>query len=270
MIGGSFRMIGGSITGTALTTLVKEAAAEGHHQILFEGVDMSSQSGNLVDQNWDMDAVIEFKRCLLHASATKISAALDGPGVEVNFNLCDSGTVTDPSFRRERYTREGTTTTQTATYRTGGATDGERTNPLSWKADSTGGVARSVINPMEIPPILGWTPGDGSSHTYRIYFASGGTQDDEDIWFELFTPNGLASNALPTLTSNRNVLLSATTNHTTDGDSEWTGSDIGTKQYMEITASPDLPGEMKAIVHVAGDAGGTGAIFIDPKIYVDP
>ena len=270
----NFSWEGGAWSNNVTSLLQGDGSSIGGTQIAnIVGVDLSAQSGNLVDvSGFHEGAIINFRRCLLHASATLVTGTISVPGTYVNFFHCDDGTDADPAYQIETYCFEGKVVTDSARYRTGGATDGERTNPLSWDMDTTVGTARAYPAPsLKSIPIVGWTDGDGStSHTYRIYFASGATQQDDDIWFELTGPNDAATNSLGEILSNRVAPETAASNHTSDSGSTWNGTDVGTKQYMDITYTPDKPGPISAVVHVTGDAGSTGHIYVDPKIYIDP
>jgi len=194
------------------------------------------------------------------------------PGSRYEFYHCQAGTDADPAYQMEIHTSRGKIKADTASYRTSGSSDDERTNPISWDMDTTAGSERNYPgNALESPPITGWTTGDGATAVvFRIYIASGGTQQDDDVWFDLVGPNDAATNSLGVRKTTRVAPEGTPANLTTDGTSTWTGADVGTKQYMEITYTPDKPGPIHAIVHMATDAGATGHIFIDPKIYIDP
>ena len=257
---------------TLLTNVVNERS-----DVIFRNCDLSNVSGNLVaTTNFNVNPTISFQRCLLHASATKVTGTLDVPGVRIEFIHCQDGTDSDPSFQTEIHTKEGVVTAETATYRAGGFRDGARTNPISWKMNvETGQVRGWPGHPLVSPAIAGWTAGDASTaHVYRIFFASGGTQTDATVWFDLHGPNDAATDSLGLRKTKRLVPEGTAANHTTDSGSTWTGADVGTKQYMDISYTPSKPGPISAIVYMASDAGNVGgannAIFIDPKIYVDP
>ena len=257
---------------TANTTTLLNGYGNERSTIIFRNCDLSNISGNLCNVAANHSTRVSFIRCLLHASTTLTTGVLDVPGFRVEFLHCQVSTDADPAFQMEVHTKEGTVLADTARYRTGGARDGERTNPISWDMDTTVGSVRSYPgHALESPPISGWTDGDASTaHTYRIYFASGGTQQDDDIWFDLVGPNDAATNSLGVRNTTRVAPEGTPANYTTDGSSTWTGADVGTKQYMEFTYTPDKPGPISVIVYMATDAGATGHIFIDPKIYIDP
>ena len=257
---------------STLTDFLKFFDAE-PSDIILRACDLSNIQGNLVSAAEPSHHVsISFQRCELHTSASFVTGTIDVPGVRVEFIHCQVGTDSDPAFQTAIYTKRGLVAVDTARYRTGGASDGERTNPVSWDMDTTVGSVRSYPgHPLESPAIVGWTDGDASTaHTYRIYFASGGTQQDDDIWFELIGPNDAATNSLGVRNTARVAPETAAGNHTTDAASTWNGADVTTKQQMDISYTPDKPGPISVIVYMATDAGSTGHIFVDPKIYIDP
>jgi len=272
---GSFVWDGGTfVSGVTANEVWNSASGARSANWVVRNVDFSAQSGDeLVDlttpnvhQTW------RFERCLLNATPAKTTGSIDVPGSICTFIHCQSGTDADPAYQMEQHTMEGTVSAATASYRTGGASDGERTNPISWDMDTTTGSVRQYPgHPLESPPIVGWTDGDASTaHVYRIYFASGGTQTDATIWFDLTGPNDAATNSLGVRKTTRVAPETSASNHTTDGTSTWTGSDVGTKQYMEITYTPDKPGPISAVVKMVSDAGSTGHIFVDPVVVIDP
>jgi hypothetical protein len=118
------------------------------------------------------------------------------------------------------------------------------------------------------PPITAWTDGDASTaHTYRIAFASDATIQDDELWMELEGPNDAATNSKAVFQTDRVAPLTSAANHTTDGSSSWTGSGVGTKQYMEVTYTPDKPGPVTVRIYMAKASDN---IYIDPKIQIDP
>jgi hypothetical protein len=235
-----------------------------------KNVDLATCSNNLASGS--LPAIwckVSFERCKLNASATLLSGTIDLPGLEFNFHHCQSGTDSDPAYQMKRYTYQGTVEVDTARYRTDGASDGERTNEYSWSMDtSAGSNVIELYEPLESPPIAGWTDGDGStSHTYRIYVASGATLQDDECWVELIGPNDAAQDSLGVRKTTRPDPLATPANLTTDSSSTWNGADVGTKQQIDISYTPDKPGPVTARVYLAKPSE---RVSIDPKIYIDP
>ena len=121
---------------------------------------------------------------------------------------------------------------------------------------------------LEAFPIAGWTDGDGSTaHTYRIYIASGGTLQDDEIWFDFTGPNDAATDSLGLRKTTRLAPLGTPSNIATDGVSTWNGTDVGTLQQLDVTYTPDKPGPITARIYLAKP---TERVSVDPKIYIDP
>lgn len=279
-----FKWLGGTLVGNQTTLFGSQTPPRAN--VFVENVDLSSITTGklLVGGSTIKGGNFNFSRCLMASGDRWTSADIVSPGLYLKAIHCQDGTDSDPAFQLHYEDMNGIVEADTATFRTGGASDGERTNPISWKMDVENGTKRSYPGTvLESPVIAGWTDGDGSTaHTYRIFFASGGTQQEDDIWFKLVGPNDAATDSLgvyPSAAADQQLGTridpeSTPADYTTDGDSSWTGSDVGTKQYMEISYTPDKPGPISVIIYVASDAGAVGgannAIYVDPKIYIDP
>jgi hypothetical protein len=191
------------------------------------------------------------------------------PGFRVESYHCQIGTDADPSYQMEIQDSRGKIVTDTSRYRTGGASDGVRATPISWDFDTTAGSVRGYPgHALEGPPISAWTPGNGSTaHVYRVAFASDATINDDELWIELEGPNDAATNSLAALKTTRVAPRTTAAAYTTDSGATWTGSGVGTKQYMQITYTPDKPGPVTVRVRMAKASDN---IYIDPKIQIDP
>ena len=250
-------------------TYLFEAIAGRQANVVVRNVDLSICSGTLVNCSAaDVSDVIRFERCLLNPAVT-IDETIDIPGLRVETYLCQAGGESDPAYQMRVRTYQGVTKVDIARYRTGGASDGERTNPYSWSMDtSLGSNVIELYEPLESPPITRRTPGDGSTpHTYRIYIASGAVQQNDEVWMDIYLPNDAAQNSLGVRKSTRAAPLATPVNLTTDGVSTWNGVDVGTKQYVEVTHTPDKPGEATARVYLAMPSE---RVCVDLKLYIDP
>jgi hypothetical protein len=169
----------------------------------------------------------------------------------------------------EIHDSRGKITTDVARYRDQATTDGERATPISWDFDTTVGSVRGYPgHALEGPPITGWTDGDAATaHTYRIYFASDATINNDDIWFELEGPNDAATDSMAVINTTRVAPRTTATAYTTDSSSTWTGTGVGTLQQMDVTYTPDKPGPVTARVYMAIASDN---IYVDPAIYIDP
>ncbi|MHA2337471.1 MAG: hypothetical protein ACXACX_09215 [Candidatus Hodarchaeales archaeon] len=266
--GGDVRIEGGSL-GTNLLALIE--FNNRYACVEFVGFDLSLLTGDIHKiSQVDCSADVKFRRCILNASTDFTDGGtIDRCGVTLTFEHCQVGTDSDPAYQQEVITEEGVVSIETARYRDGGATDLIRANPYSWSIlTNAAGYVTPLYHGLESPPIAGRTPGDGSTeHIYRIYFASGGTQDNSKIWFELTGPNDEATNSMSVRKTCRVVPLGTPSNHSSDGVSTYTGADVGTKQYMDIAYTPDKEGPIEARIFQANPGE---RITVDPAIYIDP
>jgi hypothetical protein len=268
---GTITWIGGSVA-TDVAVLFESPASSVASLINIVGVDFSAFSTRpLINgaTSVEVDALVKFSRCLLGTGGTIVTGTIDTPGFRVESYHCQIGTDSDPAYQMEIQDSRGKTEMDTARYRTGGASDGVRTNEYSWSMDTTVGSVRGYPgHALESPPIDAWTDGDASTaHTYRLYIASGGTLNDDDIWFELEGPNDAATDSMAVINTTRVAPRTTAAAYTTDGSSTWTGADVGTKQQMDITYTPDKPGPIRARVYMAV---ASDRVSIDPKIAIDP
>jgi hypothetical protein len=268
----TFSWIGGTCERDA-DTLLRVPAQGSKGNILLSGLDLSTLTSSALcsgSASVNADRLIVFSRCLLATGATILNASIKEPGYRVEAYHCQIGTDADPAYQMAVEDARGLIITDTARYRTGGASDGERTNPISWDMDtaSAGTLRGYPGHALESPPIAAWTDGDGTtSHTYRIYFASDATLQDDELWIEVELPNDAATNPKASIVTNRVAPLSSAANHPTDGGSTWTGTGVGTKQYMEVSHTPDKPGPVLARIFMAK---ASDHVYIDPQIVIDP
>jgi hypothetical protein len=118
-----------------------------------------------------------------------------------------------------------------------------------------------------VPP-LQWTDGDASTaHTFRIAIASDATINDDEFWIELEGPNDAATDSKAVFQSSRVAPRTTAAALTTDASSSWTGSGVGTKQYAEVSYTPDKPGPISVRCYLAKASDN---VFVDPKIQIDP
>lgn len=208
-----------------------------------------------------------FDRCLLPGTFSFRNATWNAQGSRLIYRLCQTGTDSDPAFQGYEETLFGFCEVDTARYRTGGASDGERTNPYSFSITSQS-YTKQPWTAAESMLLSGWTDGDGTtSHTYRVYFASGATLTDRDLWADFWYPNDAAANSLAAFQTKKPLPGATGTNHTTDSGSTWNGTDVTTKQYLQFTATPDKPGPIQLRVFLSKP---TERVSVDPKIYIDP
>lgn len=245
-------------TATAVPSPAFRIGDVGSARFRFIGCDLSGLTGTWFDFSFGVigSLTFEFIGCKIPASFTLLDDNQNTPAVTWIFRHCEDGTSADPSVAMEVTTAEGKVSVDTARYRTGGASDGERTNPVSWEMDTGDAQLVGSIDEgysfLESPTIEGWVDGDGSTaKTLRFYLASGATQNDDDVWVDVWHPNESDTSSQLQLTSSRITPLDTPAALTTDSGSTWTGTDVSTKQYIDITFTPDKPGPVMARWYLA-------------------
>lgn len=264
-----FRWIGGAVSGPTYPDNLFEIVSRGVNAFV-RGIDFSGMGSgkNLVlcDGVSSQHHWVHFEGCLLGASLTITNADPIHPG-RVFASHCQVGTDADPVFAMHYRTSVGLVEIDAARYRDGGASDGERATPYSWSMTSNAG-AFELYHPLYSPPICGWLDGDGSTaYTLRVYVASGGTLQDDEAWVEFLGQNDGATNSLYARKTTRPAPLVAPADLTTDGVSTYTGADVGTKQYVEVTYTPDKPGPFQLRVALAKPSE---RMTVDPLVYISP
>lgn len=239
--------------------------------VYFRNVDLSLQQNILLASGVSNRGVtkVHLDRCLVHATVDFVNGTLDQrAGSYLQATHCQNGTDADPTFQMHLETQNGTVAVDTARYRTGGASDGERTNPVSWDMNTVATMSIETYEAVISPPISAWTDGDASTaHVYRVHVASGGTLNNDDLWIEITGPNSAATNSLGERTSTRMAPLGTPTALTTDSGSTWTGADVGTLQYAQVSYTPDKPGPVTCRVYLAQPSQ---RVSVDPVIVIDP
>jgi hypothetical protein len=267
--GGRVVIVGGSVAFDVNSLILTPTSGPGIVKIV--GVDLSAlaSSNVILGSVATYDRQLVLSRCLLATGATIVSGTIDVPGFRVESYHCQIGTDSDPAYQMEIQDSRGKIVTDTSRYRTGGASDGERTNPISWDMDTTAGSVRGYPgHALEGPPITAWADGDGStSHTYRVAIASDATIQDDELWIELEGPNDAATDSKAVFQTSRVAPLGTAANLPTDSGSTWTGSGVGTKQYAEVSYTPDKPGPISVRCYMAKASDN---IYVDPKIQIDP
>lgn len=182
---------------------------------------LGAEGGTLVFEDCDISAYTSFyatigsgwtvilRRCKVHASlafATTISV----PECFGQMESCDDGTITVPALGLNKYASfYGTVSSDLTRYRTGGADDGLQANEYSWGMTANTN-ALEAQNPVQTPPMTVWADPDAS--------ISGATARG------LFQSTRVAPLGTPAAL-------------TTDGTSTWNGSNVGTKQKIDVSLS---------------------------------
>jgi hypothetical protein len=202
---------------------IERAGFEGSCKIVIENADLSAATAALFTQVSSSDqGVCEaiLRRCKVPAT---VSATIVRPGNTLLLDNCDDGTISVPALVNGLYDYRGTVLTTLSRYRTGGADDGEQANAHSWEMAANANAVE-IYGALASPPLARWVDPDAS--------ISGAT-------------------AKGIFTSTRCDPLATPTNLTTDGDSTWNGTGVGTKQKITHT----LTNGSTLTVYVA--SGGT-------------
>lgn len=262
----NLRWRGGTLITDATIDYVFNQAGDGG-SLHVTGVDLSAHSNNLVSIPASSRVIgpILIECCKVSAGSTIADATPLGIGSVWRMHHCDDGTDADPSYKMEERSYFGIVKVDTARYRTGGASDGVRSNPVSLEIASNASC-KELYAFVESPPVCAWTAGDGStSYTYKIYFASDATIQDDEAWMEIFLPNDASTSSQAARQSTRMSPQSTPANITSDGSSTWTGTGVGTKQELSVAYTPDKPGPVIARIYLAK---ASDTIYVDPLIEI--
>ena len=261
-----FNMRGGAITGATIPTSLFLPLAPCRGIVRLTGVDLSllGSTKNLVAVS---ASPIEFyfSNCLLGSSVSAITGTIAGQGgTKVFLDACDSG---DPSSgpRSEAYTYQGSVKTDTAVYRSSGASDGTAYS-LKMVTNSSG---VSFISPLVTRPIFKATGTVGSAMTVtaEIVQADGSTALDEgECWMEVEYMGTSGSTKTSFLNDHNSTLLSASTTDQTTSSVTWTGlTGTPVKQKLAVTFTPQEKGYYMVRIYLAR---ASATVYVCPKLVV--
>jgi hypothetical protein len=274
-VGHRVRISGGSVvSGSATPTNIFYAGQAGRGGLIeVEGFDFTNLAATFsvvrsADLVWS--GPTKLRNCKLPASwsGSLINGAITGYGAWVEMHNCDAGD-TNYRFRVQDYT--GQINSETAIYRTGGASDG--TTPISWRLATGANVAfpTTIMETPELPAV--WNTSVGSSKTATVEIVQDGASalTDGEVWLEV---QYLSASGFPlsSFVSDRKGLLAAGTAQTTSA-AAWNG-DTGTGPNgsttwntlkLECTFTPQEAGYIQARVYLAKPST---TVFVDPKITV--
>lgn len=180
--------------------------------------------------------------------------------VSRHFTIVNSinGTITGPLSKQIDRNHGCETTENTDKYRDGGATINsinyslQMTNIASAIKGTTAGAFREIVLPVT-----------SGSKTVKILLAGDTTLDSDDLFVDLYSP---AEGGSPTAKPRRQTSKLATVaNLSTDTVSTWTGTSVGTKQKIEFSINPAVPGLMRAMIWFSKPSG---TVYVCPKIDV--
>lgn len=247
--------------GSAPSNLVTPLAAYTMDTI-FSGCNFAHVTGNLVVQSAVTCAgTIRFENCKFGNNFTVVSGTNPGPGaVQVFLDNCDSA---DTNYRMAHHKYQGSTLHDTATYKTGGASDG--TTSISHKMDATAGAM--FTNPLVGPWITVWNEAIGSAITVAVdilHDSVTALQDDE-VWLEV-EYLGTSGFPLSLLITDRMTNILSTPADQTASAAAWTEALANdNKQKLAVTFTPREKGLIRARVCLAKDY----TIYVDPRLIIN-
>ena len=261
--GGTFEWRGGSLLGTAPTNLLKNTGGFSLGVIRISGVDLSiiGSAKYLFSTQTQCPIEVYFSNCKLGASVGVLNAALSMDGERIYLDNCDSG---DTNYRMEHYKYQGSIVVDTATYKTGGASDG--TTSISHKMVSlaTGPV---LTSPLRGVPITAWneTVGSAITVTVDILHDSATNLTDADVWLEV---EYLGTSGVPysLFINDRMTDIMATPADQTASASAWTEALANdNKQKLVCTFTPQEKGLIRAVVCLAK---ANYTVYVDPLLVI--
>ncbi len=235
---------------------------------LFEilNCDLSLFTGGVVDGVRNTGGFsLNISRCSMGAGSVIVNGTVTNAGFTVTSSHNQIGTDADPSFQKSEHRAAGKIETDANVYRVGGASDGVRATPISWKA--TPDKARFPAPALAlIRPIVAFAP--TGLKTYRLYIASNAQQTNRDVWAEFTLVSDVDTSSLAVMKSTRMVPLGTPVAYPLDGVSSWVGSDTSVIQVIEVTHTAMKAGAVSARILMASDAGVDGFIHVDGVLEI--
>lgn len=271
---GKIEMIGGRLIdgGAALINFIR-GGGNGDLDVNLVGVDMTSVTGTIF-ADFGASTADDFLR--FRAQGCAINAAAAWTNEDFGF-ICQTLLATNSSdtsaagLYQFYYKEHGGTVQQqddTGIYRdeTTAFADGTK---VSFKVDTL--AVPSITRPLvfDLPARFAQLS-SASTDTVRIYFASTSTLTDNDIWAELYYPDG-ASNHIYNRLSNQNTdILAVGTTHTDDSaSSDWRDGAsplAGYNEYrMDLDTSSDVGADSVPVIRIHC-AIPSATIYIDVKV----
>jgi hypothetical protein len=244
-----WRNTASAIAGSVPATFITLSALPGHHNAVFQSLDLSALTGNLINvSEIAQGSVYTFSNCKLGSGFTFTTGTHSGiGGPEVNFINCDSE---DTNYNYYRETAQGTIVDETTLVKSGGASDG--TTPFSRKFVTN---ANSKFGwPLVSKPLSGWNDEIGSpkTATVEILHDNATPLKDDEAWLEL---DYLANSGDPggAAVSNRKASPVATAANQASSSVTWTttGMSNPNKQKLAVNFTPQKKGSVRGRVHFA-------------------
>lgn len=235
------------------------------------GVDLSSAgSGPIVNISQASQGSAHLSNCKMGTSLVETTGNIVGPGgINAYFYNCDSG---DPSSgpRSSAYTYQGSVKTDTARYRTDGASDG--TSYSLMMTANTIGV--SFISPLITKPIPKAIDTVGSEITVTAHIAmeEGATPlTESQCWMEVEYMGTSGSTLTSFATDNYSTVISESSTDQASSAETWTGfTGTPVKQKLSVAFTPQEKGFYMVRIYLARVSAETTAppVYVCPKLVV--
>lgn len=259
-----FRWTGGVVGGTACTNFYKTIGNRSIVCARHDGIDLSTQSGNLCLSPASTTFMMEFANCKLHASVTPMAAS-PAVGSDVYLYDCASG---DTHYQFAHYGYNGSTVISTSVYANSGASyDG--TNRHSWVVSSNANA--SAANPYRSPWINRYnTTLSATTFSFEcVRSGSASAYNNDEVWSEWLIKTNSGS-PLSSFYSDECLPLATPAAQTTGtlGASDWTGENA-TSWFGKLDSGSCTPAELGYLRGriCIGKASVTD-LYVDPKIRV--
>lgn len=265
MYAASLSIKDGALAGSAVTEFIK-AFSTVAADVDVSGLDMSSgaASMNLLAANLNGVGQLKFDSCKMPAGWTGgivSGAALAHSGLKALMINCDSA---DTNYRLITAGWGAGLNTETAVYRTGGASDG--VTPISWRIATNTLTTYPLIN-FDAPPITRWNDVTGSPVTVSIEVLTDGvTLKNDGAWLEVQYLDD-AGYPLGALVSDERPSQLAAAADQDASTAAWTATGITTPiaQKLSVTFTPQQKGFIQARVRVARPSS---VIYVCPQLEV--
>jgi hypothetical protein len=274
VFGATTTILGGSITGSQITTLFAGAASRGG-TLDVKGMDLSNGASTMNLVSSSLGGIkVKFINCKMPASwSGAVHSGTPSNAQVCEYFNCDDGDTNDVYQRK---TQLGTINSENTIVRTGGANNGIR--GLSWKMD-TNADAEWSHSTLSSPEIVRWNSTVGSSITVAAHIvhdtnvAAGqgsGTASafrDDEVWIEVMYL-GTSGFPIGTIVSDAASSFLATPADQATSTETWTTTGMTTpvKQQLSVTFTPNEVGYIHATVKMAK---ASKTIYVCPKLSVN-
>jgi hypothetical protein len=236
-----------AIAGTAPSSLIQPTSSSLPCSVICRGVDFSAITATLVAQDNTAQANVHLDTCKLGAGVVVLAGSSSQSGIQVVATNCDSA---DTNYNYHKQNYQGTITEETTIVRSGGATDG--TTPISRKMVTT--ANSKIYSPLVSDPILVWVDNLVSTTVTVDVITDNVTLTDAQAWVDV-EYLGTSGFPLSVTASDRisDPIFGTPANQTTDADSTWTTTGLGTpvEQELSTTFTPAEKGLYRVYVNLA-------------------